>query len=317
MGNTKSKQKKHRKYYEKGIHQTCANILKKTDSEEENVDFVQRIPSRNSTLKIDVNDQNQTIEVSIDVENSLSSKDVENSSSSTNIENSPSPEDSEIMVDNCFCETLKIQNFNFVEGPKLEEKLKPVDGSDMFGKIRKELLCHLGNGENEKILPILKIVQILLLRNYPELIGLNVKSKLAIFVPEWYLTKPQALKYVDTSRGSFLRSVSEESAKKWPIRKKYFCDNEKFFIGARRAYSGDLPEKHVYEVLRKRFVNSDKIVAIFNGLNILKLNLANTFKLSEKDFIIINATHKYIMVIEVKKISWTWKFFVKKYKTNN
>ena len=73
MGNATSKKKKHRKYCKNVIHQTCANILKKTDSEEENVDFVQRIPSRNSTLKIDVNDQNQSIEVSIDVENSLSS----------------------------------------------------------------------------------------------------------------------------------------------------------------------------------------------------------------------------------------------------
>ena len=130
---------------------------------------------------------------------------------------------------------------------------------------------------------------------------LKEKSKLAIFVPEWYLTKSQALRCVEPSRGSFLREVSKESSMEWPDRQESFQKKENFFTGVCRAFGGDIPEKCLYDTLQRRFLKRNNVVAVFHGLNILKLNLGTTFKLSEKDFVIVNATYSYIMVIEVKR----------------
>ena len=196
------------------------------------------------------------------------------------------------------CDVLKKVDFLLLDGPKLEEKLKAEYESDKFGKIRKKLYCLLGNGRNE-ILTILEIVNELLTRNYPELEEFDGTEKLAIFVPEWYLTK--AIKYVEPNRGSQLQTQSQEAANLCPERRQYFEDMKNFFAGGQRTYWGELPEKNLYDALQLRFKNNDETVSVFHGIDILKLNLERSFKVCEKDFVIISATHKYIMVIEVKK----------------
>ena len=72
-------------------------------------------------------------------------------------------------------------------------------------------------------------------------------------------------------------------------------------MGGKRTYGGELPERNLYDVLQERFKNKNESVAVFHGIDILKLNLDRTFKVSEKDFVIISFTYWYIMVIEVKK----------------
>ena len=101
-----------------------------------------------------------------------------------------------------FCEVMKNHTFNSSAGPKLEEKLKPGEGSQKFGRIQKNLYCLLGNG-NDKVLTIPEIANELLIRNYPEVVGFDGEGKLVIFVPEWYLTKASTC--VEPSRSETLQ----------------------------------------------------------------------------------------------------------------
>ena len=205
------------------------------------------------------------------------------------------------------CGILKAQAFRKLEGEKLDEKLANVRGSNKFGKIEKELYCLLGNGRNE-VLTIPEIVNELLPRNYPELnefrgeriqLAFWKKNNPVIFVPEWYLTK--APKYVDPTRGPDLEKYSEEAANLCPERRQYFDDMKKFHIGGQRQHRGELPERRLYDKLQDYFKNRDEAVVVFHGIDILKLNLDRTLKVKEKDFVIINATRRCIMIIEVKR----------------
>ena len=119
------------------------------------------------------------------------------------------------------------------DGQKLEERLKPGEAIEKFGKIQKKLHCLLGNGRNVT-LTIPETANELLIRNYPELVefqGDTQKTKMVIFVPEWYLTK--AVKYVEPSRGEQLERYSKEAkeAAECSERKKYFEEMRKFHIG--------------------------------------------------------------------------------------
>ena len=75
---------------------------------------------------------------------------------------------------------------------------------------------------------------------------------------------------------------------------------KKFFIGGQRTHRGEPPEKELYNSLRAYFKSRNESVAVFHGIDILKMNLER-FKVNEKDFVILNATRKCILVIEVKQ----------------
>ena len=195
------------------------------------------------------------------------------------------------------CDILKNQNFTKSDGPNLKEKLKSEEGSNKFGKIYKKLIVLLGNGKN-LVLTIPEIAEELLLRNYPELIGFDGSQKCVIFIPEWYLAK--AVRYVDPSRGPELQQYSEQSANLCPERRMYFEDLKKFYMGGQRTYGGEVPERNLYVALQTIFNSINDSVAVFHGIDILKMNLEK-FKVNEKDFVIINVTRKCIIVIEVKK----------------
>ena len=79
-----------------------------------------------------------------------------------------------------FCEVMRNQTFTSSDGPKLEERLNPGEGSKTFGKIQKNLHCLLGNGRNE-VLTIPEIANEVSIRNYPEMIDFDGKGKLVIF----------------------------------------------------------------------------------------------------------------------------------------
>ena len=65
-------------------------------------------------------------------------------------------------------------------------------------------------------------------------------------------------------------------------------------------HSGELPERVLYHALLAYFFEKDESVVVFHGVDILKLNLEK-FKITEKDFVIINNNRRCIIVIEVKK----------------
>ena len=195
------------------------------------------------------------------------------------------------------CDTLNNQNFSKSEGPSLKDKLQPDQGDNRFGKIQKNLNCLLGNGRNQ-VLTIPEIVEELMPRNYPEWVDFDGTGKLVTFVPDWFLTK--APKYIDPSRGPQLKGYSEQMANECPERRRYFEDMKKFFMGGQRTHRGELPEKELYDSLQAYFKSKNETVAVFHGIDILKMNLER-FKVNEKDFVILNATRKCILVIEVKQ----------------
>ena len=196
-----------------------------------------------------------------------------------------------------FCDVMKDQTFVCPHGhhTKLTEKLN--DGLEKFEKIQRRLYCLLDNGRNE-IFTIHEVVDELLQRNYPELNDFDGTQQLAIFVPEWYLTR--SIKYVEPSRGRDLLSYSDQAMSLCPERKKYFEDLKKFYLGGQRTYRGELPERNLYIALQNYFNQRDEKVTIFHSLDILKMNLEK-LTLNEKDFVIINATRRCIIVIEAKR----------------
>ena len=197
------------------------------------------------------------------------------------------------------CVVLKSQKFTKSEGPCLKDKLKPDQIGNKFGKINKNLNCLLGNGRDQ-VLTIPEIVEKLMPQNYPEIVGFDGSEKLVTFVPDWYLTKNP--KYADPSRGRQLQEYSERMAnlQLCPERRKVFDDMKKFYLGGRRTHRGELPEKELYDSLQEYFKSKSESVAIFHGINILKMNLER-FKVSEKDFVVFNSTRRCIIVIEVKR----------------
>ena len=194
------------------------------------------------------------------------------------------------------CTVLKNQHFVESEGPSLNERLQPDGISKTFGKIRKNLYCLMGNG-NHGMLTITEIVAKLLPRNYPELVDFDDSKRLMIFVPEWYLTK--AVKYAEPSRGPQLQEFSERLANICPERRGYFEELKKFYLAGQRTFRGEIPEQNLYVALQAYFKGNNENVAVFHGIDILKMNL-DRFQVNEKDFIIINATRRCILVIEVK-----------------
>ena len=194
------------------------------------------------------------------------------------------------------CAVLKNENFQKSDGPSLDERLKPDQMSTKFGKIQKNLNCLLGNGRNQ-VLTIPEIVAELLPRNYPELVDFDGSGRLVIFIPEWYLTKKA--EYVEPSRGARLQEQSENAASMCPERRRYFEDLKKFYMAGQRTHRGELPEQNLYAALQSYFHDSLDSVAVFHGIDILKMNL-DKFKVNEKDFIIIDASRRCILVIEVK-----------------
>ena len=70
-------------------------------------------------------------------------------------------------------------------------------------------------------------------------------------------------------------------------------------MSGQRTHRGELPEQNLYVALQAYFKENNESVAVFHGIDILKMNL-DKFKVNEKDFVIINVSRRCILVIEVK-----------------
>ena len=71
--------------------------------------------------------------------------------------------------------------------------------------------------------------------------------------------------------------------------------------------TGEIPERIVYEGLKEYFKKMGEDVLVIHSMYFLEWNLEKRQKKSagEKDFIIINRTHQYIMNLEVKNLLGT------------
>ena len=219
-----------------------------------------------------------------------------------------------------FCEFLTLQDFDMTkievevdvipneqatetprEMKKLAKKLAKKNLSNRDKKLRKimrDLIFLLG--QNQRMNSIPEAVATLLERNYPELVKWNGKTKLVIFVPEYFLNK--AVKYVDPRRGNEVLKNLEEAAVSNPDRKEEFEKHSDAVLGAKRVYRGEVPERKLYEALQDHCGKNEESMAIFHGLNVLKFDPERQDNnVNEKDFVLVSGTYRYIAVIECKK----------------
>ena len=179
--------------------------------------------------------------------------------------------------------------------------------------IKEKLIVLLGHG---KIATTLKeALAALMLRNYPEVLDFTDESEFVIFIPDYYLNSIKVADYVDPSKGEEYGKNCETAAGLYPeriitVRNKKKKRNEivneftnlahTFFEGRRISYYGEPTEKKLYHALKKRYERTNEKVVVFHALDLMKFDQENT-NFDEKDFILINATHGYVMAIEAKK----------------
>ena len=157
----------------------------------------------------------------------------------------------------------------------------------------------MGNGETTT--SIKEAVAKLLPRNYPELIDFNGENKVVIFVPDYYQNSTKVVKCIDPPRAQGLIKNSMQAIENNPEREKEFYEEHlPVFDGQAIAWYGEKVEMDLYKFLKERSKKKDESLAVFHSLHILKFHEKNE-NYHEKDFIIINATLGFIMVIEVKK----------------
>ena len=173
-----------------------------------------------------------------------------------------------------------------------------------FELVLNNLILLLGNGEDqteeEDTQDLKEIVIKLTWRNYPELMEWNGKDKLVIFIPDHYLIKVPV--YPDPTRGAELVENCREMYQRHPERKEEFKRHGDKIEGAKNQYDGDKVEMDLYEILEERCQKRNETIAVFHSLDLHKFEKGIVSEeSSEKDFILINSTCAYIMLIEVKK----------------
>ena len=190
-----------------------------------------------------------------------------------------------------FSSFLEISPFEIIDGPCLEDRLKNMNQNHKRLKnIKNGLRILAGNGV--QIQSIVDGADYILQRDYPEIFSLqdiSLSRGVQNFVPEYFLTK--ATNYPGPEVDSRIReNLSDEELKK--------------FDCAKRVYRGDKPEMDLYTALKKFIESTNDHITLFHGtklydMDITKQTEENTLK--EKDFILVNGSRKYVMVIESKK----------------
>lgn len=204
---------------------------------------------------------------------------------------------------------------------QIQSPLSKVKGT--LGKeLPNNLKCLMGNGVN--ITDADAAVQHLAHRNYPALFAPDGSKcgKIQICIPDIYLLGKKSVKFVNTSEKSVTVNTSlfskegELSNLGKLIGKRQSCgtdttveqipeqciqhDNE--LLGMHRNLSGDLIEKEFYKKIRQILESTNDEFALFQGHDLFKFDLNDRLnKLAEKDFIIVNNTHRYICGVEVKQ----------------
>ena len=173
--------------------------------------------------------------------------------------------------------------------------------------IKEKLIVLLGHG---KIATTLKeALAALMLRNYPEVLDFTDESEFVIFIPDYYLNSIKVADYVDPIKGEEYEKHCKKAAKLYPERKiksklkkvkNFETLGKSFFEGRKITYFGEEPEKDLYYALKKRYERNNEKVVVFHALELMKFDTENT-NFDERDFILINATHGYVMAIEAKK----------------
>ena len=196
--------------------------------------------------------------------------------------------------------------------------------SKMKGTLGKELPKNLkylmGNGVN--ITDFDAAVQHLAHRNYPESFAQDGSKcgKIQICIPEIYLRNKDGVKYVQTDKKSVkvdsqafkeeLGNLGEATTVKGTqiegastlvqLELPYVPPGQNPMKALKNALVGDDAEKQFFVKINQILENANDEFAIFQSHELFKFNLSdNCNKLAEKDFIILNFTHKYVCGVEV------------------
>ena len=182
-----------------------------------------------------------------------------------------------------------------VDGKKLEQRLKDMDSSDKRLKTTKKGLEILV-GSGKKIDNLVEATEFLFQRDFPEFCRLDESStKEQVFVPEFFLTK--AFNNLNPGGEDLRQQEIDEFAKNDPKIIKHIKT-------AKRVATGDQPEMDLYNALKAFFATRKEVCAVFHGQNLYDIDITTpggkSSQLHEKDFIIVNLTYRYVMIIEVK-----------------
>ena len=187
-----------------------------------------------------------------------------NSETDTNpCENPCNPESN--TFESCYLDDyLKIHQFDLTSSQ---------DASSRNQKIRnilKNLYVLLGHGQHAR--DIKEAVSKLMQRNYQEILAWDGKSKLVVFVPEFYLNK--ATEYVSPEDGPRLLRDCEDltRAETNPERRKHLKSHENKFLAGKRTWMGEYPEMNLYNALTEYAEKKNESLAVFHGLNLFKFD---------------------------------------------
>ena len=169
---------------------------------------------------------------------------------------------------------------------KLKEKIESLIEKPILERIKTNIVYRLGNAIEEQRL--IDAVEALFNRDY--------KEKKQIFVPEHFLTKTPKMMFHD-AKG--LSDKLDKIGKTFPKKMEW--------QGLKANVEGEDFEKKVYKTLKAYFQKperKDEQVLVLHGYEIMDLKMeSNKIEVPhwEKDFIIVNLTHGYVLNIEVKR----------------
>ena len=171
------------------------------------------------------------------------------------------------------------------KGFNIEKDHRQIEQKAVKTRLR---LYHLGQGTTYD--DIRKVLDALTKRDYPDLDVFDGLKKLQIFIPDQLLTaSPQIIGEVQYQE---IRNTLQQHDKK--LLKKY--------EGYHDSLKGYIVEYECHEAIKSYFLGKDESVLVIHSLNLEPLETTGFKKLSkEKDFVIVNYTHCYIMVVEVKR----------------
>ena len=189
-------------------------------------------------------------------------------------------------------------------------------------------------GNNVTINDIDSAVQHLAHRNYPETFAQDGTQcgKIQICIPDIYLLNKHGAKFIQSDKKSVkvdcqqfgnllnLRDELGNLGGATEVKQKTQVGSDEFvelelpsdqimsqpgpnkLRDMKTAHGGDLVEKEFFKNIRKILEDADEEFAIFHSYELFKFNLNDRGnKLAEKDFILVNFTHRYVCGIEVKR----------------
>ena len=199
---------------------------------------------------------------------------------------------------------LEILNFEHIQGEKLEERLKKMKPDlKKLKTFKNSLKVLVGNGKS--IGSIVEAVNYLFQRDFSELYQIDHDNKqvpIKTFIPEYYLTR--ATNYLVPENGPAVLENLSNAGKIYSGEKELFNKEHLRIDSAKKVYSGDKPEMNLYHSLKDYFSAKSDFVTIFHGHKLYNIDItieSADKKVSEKDFIIVNLSMKYLMIIESKK----------------